>query len=408
MATRRIHRSIPYWTLLVIVLVGCASVSPPVEVTKRGWILELPEEERVAVRSLLRSQQFEQLDKRFQHLQVQYEQGRIDDRSLMLEYQGFYNSSPENEPFLTEWVTAHPTSYVARVARGIYYARVAIHRRGERFVNETPPESMAQMVQYLALSEKDLTTSLTLTPKPIVSLVELLEVSQYLGNRVKGLAWLKYADGIDPQNYWARRRHLISLEPRWGGSYEEMWEFVSWCQNRNTPNDYLRIFESRIYHDQAKSLAEAGQKEKAVPLYRKALSLLDGINTIERVDTLKGLVSTGRGGNLGKYLNEVEEALRLSPKDRVMLGYRGYILFTQGNREEGLQAYKQAAELGDAYSQLQLARKLYYGVPSVLGSNQDEAVQWATRAAKKGYAPAKEFLDDVAKHRSRSEEINEH
>jgi len=361
----------------------------------------------VAVRNLLQFKRFEELDTRFQQLQHRYEEGRLDDRSLTLEYQSFYDPSPANEPFLTEWVTARPTSYAARVARGMYYTEVAAQRRGGRFANETPPENMAQMVDYLALAESDLTTSLTLTAKPIVSIVQLLKAAQFLGNRAKGLTWLKYADGIDPQNYGARRRYLISLEPRWGGSYEDMWKFLSWCQGRNTPNDYLRIFESRIYYDQATSLKEAGQKEQAIPLYRKALSLLDGINTIERLNTLKGLASAGRGGNLGNYLNEVEEALRLAPNDRVMLGYRGYILFTQGQKEEGLQVYRQAAELGDAYSQLQLAKKLYYGVPSVLGSNQEEAVQWATRAAEHGYRPAKQFLNEVALHRSRSEDVRE-
>lgn len=408
MAIRPPHRSTPCLTLFVSLLVGCTSVGPPVEVTKRGWIFELPEAERVVVRNLLQSKQFDQLEIRFQHLQARYEQGHLDDRSLTLEYQGFYDISPENEPYFNEWVTSKPSSYPARLARGIYYRLVAEKKRGQRFVRDTPREHMMQMAQYLALAETDLRASLSLTPKPIVSLLNLMTSSKMRGDSAGSQTWLDHANRIDPQNYGARRRYMISLVPRWGGSYEAMWQFLALCKNQNTSGDYLRVFESLIYLDQAHAFEEMDQKEKARPLYRTVLELLEGINTIERLNALKGLASTGRGGNLSNYSKEVEEALRLSPKDRVMLGYRGYILFTRGDRREGLQAFRQGAELGDLYSQLQLAQHLYYGVPSVFGSNQEEAVLWATRAAEQGYAPAKEFLKEVAKHRSRSEEVGEH
>lgn len=408
MATRRIHRSIPYWTLLAIVLVSCASVSPPVEVTKRGWIFELPEGEREVVMNLLRTKQFDQLNKRFHQFQLSYEEGKIDDRSLTLEYQGFYDTSPENEPYFNEWVAYKPSSYPARLARGIYYRVVAENKRGEQFVRDTPRENMVQMSQYLSLAEADLQASLSLTSKPIVSLLNLMTSSKMRGDSAGSRTWLDHANRIDPQNYGARRRYMMSLVPRWGGSYEAMWQFLTLCKNQNTPGDYLRVFESLIYLDQAHTFEELDQKEKARPLYRMVLELLDGIDTIERLNALKGIASTGRGGNLDNYSKEVEEALRLSPKDRVMLGYQGYILFTRGDRREGLQAFRRGAELGDSYAQLQLAKHLYYGVPSVLGSNQEEAVRWATRAAGQGYAPAKEFLEEVAKHRSRSKEMDEH
>ncbi|MBX3330534.1 MAG: hypothetical protein KF722_09045 [Nitrospira sp.] len=87
MAIRSIVRNIPSWTLLFSLLVACTSVDTSVKVTQRGWILELPEEERVAVTNLLRSKQFGDLDKRDHELQRQYERGQIDDRSLTLEYQ---------------------------------------------------------------------------------------------------------------------------------------------------------------------------------------------------------------------------------------------------------------------------------------------------------------------------------
>jgi TPR repeat protein len=192
---------------------------------------------------------------------------------------------------------------------------------------------------------------------------------------------------------------MLTLQPRWGGSYEEMWQFLKTCQEQHISAEHLRIFESEIYLDQAKAFRERDQKDKALPLYQKALSLLQGLDITQRLDALKGVIYSASFTKLEEYSREIDETLRLAPKESTILGYRGWIRFNQGHRAEGLKDYAMAAELGDAYSQLQYGKQLFYGVPSLLGSNQQQPVTWVKKSAGQGYEPAKQFLEQLSKIR---------
>lgn len=372
-----------------------AKPAPPDLLPKTEWRVELPQQDSLAIMSLLRTGQFTELDRQYEFLQERYEEGKASDQDLVLQYQAFYDTSPENETYLNQWVTKSPQSYPARLARGIYYLKTGEDKRGEGWAKDIPKERMIELSQYLDLSNTDVVASLSLTPKPIVSLVTLIKSSMYRdGNRTNRM-WLDYANRIAPQNYSARRRYMISIEPRWGGSYEEMWRFLKECQEQNLPNQYLQILESRIYIDQADMLRHAKQKEKAFPLYKKALVLLDGIDTLDRLTTLKELIHTGyraSANNLEEFSHEIDETLRLSPTESQILGYRGWIRFKQGRVQEGMKDYSLAAELGDAYAQFQVGQKHYYGAPPFLAPNQEHGLGWIRKSARQEYEAAKRFL----------------
>jgi TPR repeat protein len=87
--------------------------------------------------------------------------------------------------------------------------------------------------------------------------------------------------------------------------------------------------------------------------------------------------------------------LRLAPTESMILGYRGWIRFKQGRVEEGLKDYSMAAELGDAYSQFQRGKQLFYGVPPTLAPNRSQALLWLTKAAEQGNEGATQFLKQV-------------
>ena len=361
-----------------------------------GWIVELPTQDRQAIVTLLRAGQFAQLDQRYETFQHQYENGQINDRDITLQYQAFYDTSPENEAYLNQWVAENPKSYPARLARGIYYASVGGKKRGGKWAQETPDEQMIELSKFLDLSNRDVVDSLFLTAKPIVSLLQLLKSSQHRDGKLSNPNWLNYANRIDPTNYGARRRYMATLTPRWGGSYDEMWKFFKECSGQNLPSEHLRVFESQIYLDQAKTFAERNQRDTALPLYRKALGLLNGIDNTERLDALKGVVYNGnRTTNLEDFSQEIDETLRLAPQESRILSYRAWIRFKQGRFEEGLKDYSMAAELGDDYSQFQFGKQLYYGVPPTLMPNQQQGLTWIKKSAEQGHEAAQRFLEQL-------------
>lgn len=105
-----------------------ASVNPPPKLVP--WAIDLPQLDRDKVVQALRARQFAQLEAQYGGLQQQYERGEVIDRELTLQYKAFYETSPDLESILTEWIDQRPTSYPARLARGIYYRKVGEAKRG--------------------------------------------------------------------------------------------------------------------------------------------------------------------------------------------------------------------------------------------------------------------------------------
>lgn len=384
----------------LLILASCNTLAVTPEPPSHGWVVELPQEERQIVVMTLRSGQFAQLDQRYNTLQERYEQGTINDRELTLKYQAFYDTSPENEAFLNQWIGKNPNSYPARLARGIYLRKLGEAARGAAYVKDTPRENMVKLQQYLERANEDFLDSLKLSRKPIVTLLHLINSSMMRGDKKESIVWLNYANRIDPNNYGIKRRYLLTLTPRWGGSYDQMWAFLKECRDQQTSAEFLRIFESTIYLDQAKSLAEQDQREQALPLYRKALSLLEGIDNTERLDALKGVVYNGANPtNLEEFSREIDETLRLAPTERMILGYRGWIRFKQHRYDEGIRDYALGAELGDPYSQFQYGMQLYHGAPPTFAPNPAQGLLWIRKAAEQGDAGAQKFLVQVGKGR---------
>jgi hypothetical protein len=366
------------------------------------WMVELPQEESQVVIKMLRSGQFAQLDQRYNTFQEQYEHGTINDYELSLTYQAFYDTSPDNEFFLNQWISKNPTSYPARLARGIYVRKLGDAARGAKFANETAPDKMIKMQQYLERANQDLLAALKLSQKPIVALLHLINISMFLGDKQASLAWLNYSNRVDPNNYGIKRRYLLTLTPRWGGSYDQMWAFLKALQDQHTSQEFLRIFESTIYLDQAKSFVEQNQRERALPLYKKALHLLDGIDNKDRLDALKGIVyncNCANPTNLMEYSREIDETLRLAPTERIILGFRSWIRLKQQRYEEGIRDCALGAELGDPYSQSLYGQLLYQGVPSTLPRDQDQGLVWIRKAADQGDTTAQQFLVKIGEGR---------
>src|SRR5688572_1307077 len=266
----------------VLVFVACIGFVPLLSASYAGWVVELPQKDRQVVQNLLRTAQFSRLNQLYEDLQRQYETGLINDRDLTLQYQAFYDTSPENEPFLNQWVEKSPTSYPARLARGIYYASVGKERRGSNFIRSTPPEKIRELHRYLDLSNRDVVDSLPLTAKPIVSVLQLLKSSKHRDGEKANRSWLQYGNRIDPKNYGIRRQYMRTLTPRWGGSYDEMWTFLKECQDARLPSEYLRAFESVIYLDQADVFCcQQHQPEKGLVLFRKTVALLGDLDIPE-------------------------------------------------------------------------------------------------------------------------------
>src|SRR5882757_5430793 len=71
--------------------------------------------------ALLKAESFEELERTFSGVQRSYKMGAITDEDLRAAFRVFYSTDPSLERYYDLWVTSHPQSYVAHLARGIYF-----------------------------------------------------------------------------------------------------------------------------------------------------------------------------------------------------------------------------------------------------------------------------------------------
>src|SRR5262249_22518374 len=84
--------------------------------------------------------------------------------------------------------------------------------------------------------------------------------------------YLKRALELCPACFELRRQYIVGLEPRWGGSYEEMEQFAKESQRMSGTNPQLRVLLGLAYADQAQAACSAHRYDEAIELQNQALS----------------------------------------------------------------------------------------------------------------------------------------
>jgi beta-lactamase regulating signal transducer with metallopeptidase domain len=183
-------------------------------------------EDMALSRALLGQGRYAELDQRMTAFQEEYRAGTLDDLDLLREFNAFMQADPALAARFDAWLTAFPNSYSARLARGIYYFKCGVQTRGTRFTAHTTDEQIRGMKLYLEKSQQDVQASVALDPKPMLSYNFLIRIAMELGDRADKRHLLDTALSLDPIALLARRPYMISLETRWGGSLNQMLDFL--------------------------------------------------------------------------------------------------------------------------------------------------------------------------------------
>lgn len=223
--------------------------------------------------SLLRSGRFKELEAATIKMQVKFENRLISEVELRNAFRQFYDLDPRSVVVLDEWKKMFGSSYTAHLARGIYFKRRGLDARGETSIDKVPKESLEMMRRYFALAEQDLEVSLKFAAKPLLSIFHLLNISQVRGDRSKSAYLLAYANKIVPGNALVRNRYMMTLTPRWGGSYEEMELFLKKTKLEGVEPSVLMQLEAIKFDDQGWTSLDVGDQIGAIEYFSKAQEL---------------------------------------------------------------------------------------------------------------------------------------
>jgi tetratricopeptide (TPR) repeat protein len=235
---------------------------------------------------LLWAREFVALESATRQVQERFEHGALSDIQLRNIYRQFYDLDEQDLAKIEAWKNAIPGSYAAHLIRGVHFKRQAAAARGDQYISQTPPDKIKRMQQYNEIAITELGNSLKLTKKPFLSVFQLLEISKTTGSKNISRGLVIAANKMLPSNTLARGRFMLSLAPRWGGSYEEMKQFIAQSKKEEVSPIGLSQLEAIMYDDIAMTYLEQGDRQNATTYFLKALALAQRVGGDFRKDWL--------------------------------------------------------------------------------------------------------------------------
>lgn len=224
---------------------------------------------------LLESKQYGLLE---DHLDKLHQKTDVDINFETSLYQA-YSSFSINKPILIneikQWQLSNPSSLHAKLAEAFYFYGQGWATRGSKNIAKTEQATITKMKKLMSKSEL-LLNDIVQSPKySLVASALLIAVRQVSGGN--GSTKDAYLSAIEryPNSYLIRFRYLISLQPRWGGSYREMLSIINDSKLRAAQNEQLALLQAAIIEEAGDISVIHGDKQGAKEFYEYALKFGD-------------------------------------------------------------------------------------------------------------------------------------
>lgn len=224
------------------------------------------------IRRMLEMRNYEALNRLLHKYQLASEKNPLAEDILFAGYSAFGKNDSGYESLLTDWISAFPKIYQPYLARAEYYCNAAWNARGTNWASETSQEQFQGMTGYFEKARKDLDSATSLYDKTIVPHHLLLNMANAQGNNAEIKNLLDAATEISPATYKIRASYMLTLTPRWGGSYEAMETFANDSVSYTALNPKMHILPGLMYDDQALVMASLKKFNVAEQVFTKALS----------------------------------------------------------------------------------------------------------------------------------------
>lgn len=191
--------------------------------------------------------------------------------------EGFDYFHPDNGfeiEMFDRWVDA-TGSGIAYTARGMYLASCGFAARGTKFADETPKENFDKLYDYLEKAYPDLKTATEKNRDILPAYIWLMNISRNSWSENNKTDVFKEARKYHKRSFYLRFHYMISLEPKWGGSYYLMQAFAQMAARKTDLNPGLYTMLGEPISAEADAYYYKGDYIKAAELYTKALEYGD-------------------------------------------------------------------------------------------------------------------------------------
>lgn len=212
------------------------------------WTLVLSAGEALDLRRLLRAAQFDSVEVA---LRLAQDQAAVDVRAEWRYYDSYVALEEASlRPALDAWIVANPRAVEARIARGMYFVKLAGARRGGAYAAKTKREQFRSMNATLDSSVAEIRVALKDDPSNLAAYWVLQRVAGF-DEQAEVLPTYKRALRLSPASFVTRWLAITTLTPRWGGTYESMGSLAAQAQQFASANPELVTLQGFVDWDKA-------------------------------------------------------------------------------------------------------------------------------------------------------------
>lgn len=275
------------------------------------------EPNQLRLRAMLRHRRFTDLDSELKDYQRQLEADFHKENWVAVALAAFSIEEPALETPLDEWVKASPSSFAAYAARAAYALRLGWVARGTQYAKDTPPERFREMERHHARARADYEKAIALRPKLVAAYQGLIRIGSAGSAPDRLMArWLSRALSVCRDCFYVRTVYLRGLQPRWGGSYEDMSRFAAEAAQESS-NPRLRVLAGFVAEDQCQ-VASADDNASALSLCDQAISQGDSAPFFALRGRVRGNLKDTAGA-----IADYDRALGISPQNAQAMARRG-------------------------------------------------------------------------------------
>jgi len=232
-------------------------------------------EQYIQLRDYFEDQQFAILNTLFEKYQEEFETDVYSEYKIFDACRVFRTTLPDYEEIFESWLRFSPDHFAPYLARAYYYYENGWESRGYRWRKDTSDEQIQKMQDFFQKVVEDVDRVLVIAPNLMPAYRILLGVNNAAGDEEGEYQVIETALELFPESFLMRANYMWAIEPRWGGSYEQMEEFAKQAEAYYDMNPELTVLYGFIYSDQGKRLRRNEKYQQALNMYTAAISYGD-------------------------------------------------------------------------------------------------------------------------------------
>jgi tetratricopeptide (TPR) repeat protein len=172
-------------------------------------------------------------------------------------------ASPESDRVTAKWLELAPQSAYAHLARAMFLSNSGWAARGGKYASETPRASMHRMSELMGQAIPYFEKAIDLNPKLMVAYAMLINAAMADSRGDVESSAFERARKVDPACSAVAQARMRALEPRWGGSYEQMLAYANELKEYVSRRPLLAVHIADPFADKGDRLVAADQYAKS-------------------------------------------------------------------------------------------------------------------------------------------------